>query len=62
LTSAEAEQERGHWYGRDDNIIAEGYTMDGLVPTLSKKACEFIERANRSQPGKPFFLYYDCAQ
>ena len=58
LTSAEAKDKRGQWYGRDDNIIAEGYTMDGLVPTLSKKACEFIERANRTQPGKPFFLYY----
>ena len=58
LTSAEVREKRGQWYGRDDNIIAEGYRMDTLVPTLSNKACEFIERASRTQPGKPFLLYY----
>lgn len=58
LTSAEVETKRGEWYGRDDNIIAEGYTMGGLVPTLSEKACEFVEEATRNHPDKPFFLYY----
>jgi len=58
LSSAEAKDKYGEWYGRDDNIIAEGYTMDRLVPTLSKKACEFVETATRTHPGQPFFLYY----
>ena len=58
ITSAEALKKYGEWYGRDDNIIAEGYTMDQLVPTLSDRACEFVETANRSRPGQPFFLYY----
>ncbi len=58
LTSDEAREKHGEWYGRDDNLIAEGYTMDRLVPTLSDKACEFVETATRTRPGQPFFLYY----
>lgn len=58
FTSEEVRKKRGEWYGRDDNIIAEGFTMDGLVPTFSKKACEFIEMACTKHPDKPFFLYY----
>jgi arylsulfatase A-like enzyme len=58
LSSQEAKEKYGEWFGRDDNIIADGYTMDGLVPTLSKKACDFVEMATRTQPDQPFFLYY----
>lgn len=58
LTSEAALKKYGEWYGRDDNIIAEGYTMDRLVPTLSNKACEFVEKATRTRPDQPFFLYY----
>ena len=58
LSSQQAKEKYGEWYGRDDNIIAEGYTMDRLIPTLSKKACDFVEMATRTQPDKPFFLYY----
>lgn len=58
LTSAQAKKIHGEWFGRDDNIVAEGYTMDRLVPTLSDKACEFVETAARSYPDQPFFLYY----
>jgi arylsulfatase A-like enzyme len=58
LSSQEAKDKYGEWFGRDDNIIAEGYTMDGLVPTLSKKACDFVEMATRTRPDQPFFLYY----
>ena len=58
LSSQEAKEKNGEWYGRDDNIIAEGHTMDRLVPTLSKKACEFVEMATRTRPGQRFFLYY----
>lgn len=58
LTSDEAMEKYGEWYGRDDNIIAEGYTMDQLVPTLSDKACTFVETATRTRPDQPFFLYY----
>ena len=58
LSSPAAKETFGEWYGRDDNIVAEGYTMDRLVPTLSKKACEFVEMATRTRPGQPFFLYY----
>lgn len=58
LSSQQAKDKNGEWFGRDDNIIAKGYTMDGLVPTLSKKACDFVETATRSRPGQPFFLYY----
>lgn len=58
LTSQEAKDQQGEWYGRDDNIVAAGYTMDRLVPTLSNKACEFVETATRTRPDQPFFLYY----
>jgi len=58
LTTEEAKKKHGEWYGRDDNIIAADYTMDRLVPTLSKKACEFVEAATRTRPQQPFFLYY----
>jgi arylsulfatase A-like enzyme len=58
LSSEEARERYGQWYGRDDNIIANGHTMDGLVPTLSNKACDFVEKATRSRPDQPFFLYY----
>jgi arylsulfatase A-like enzyme len=58
LSSLAAKEKNGEWYGRDDNIIANGYTMDRLVPTLSKKACEFVETATRTRPDQPFFLYY----
>ena len=58
LSSQEARTKYGEWFGRDDNIIAEGYAMDRLVPTLSDKACEFVETAVRSRPDQPFFLYY----
>lgn len=58
LTSQQAKARNGEWFGRDDNIIADGYQMDRLVPTLSKKACDFVETATRTQPNKPFFLYY----
>ena len=58
LSSQEAKEKHGEWYGRDDNIVAEGYTMDRLVPTLSNKACEFVETATRTRPDQPFFLYY----
>jgi arylsulfatase A len=58
LSSEEAKSKHGEWYGRDDNIVAEGYTMDRLVPTLSNKACEFVETATRTRPDQPFFLYY----
>ncbi len=58
LSSLEAKEKHGKWFGRDDNIVADGYTMDGLVPTLSKKACEFVEMATRTRPSQPFFLYY----
>ncbi|MEX2580499.1 MAG: arylsulfatase [Verrucomicrobiales bacterium] len=58
LTTEEVMEERGEWYGRDDNIIAEGFTMDGLVPAFSNKACEFVENAVRTRPDQPFFLYY----
>ncbi|MDA7527569.1 arylsulfatase [bacterium] len=58
LSSLEAREKYGQWYGRDDNIIAEGYTMDRLVPILSNKACGFIEKAARDQSDQPFFLYY----
>ena len=58
LSSERAKEKNGEWYGRDDNIVAEGYTMDRLVPTLSDKACEFVENATRTRPGQPFFLYY----
>jgi len=58
LSTKEAKKKYGEWFGRDDNIIAEGYTMDRLVPTLSSQACEFVERATRTRPEKPFFLYY----
>ncbi len=58
LSSAEAVEKYGEWYGRDDNLIAEGYTMDQLVPTLSGKACEFVETATRTRPDQPFLLYY----
>lgn len=58
LTSAQAKAKHGEWYGRDDNIVAENYTMDRLVPTLSNQACEFVETAVRTTPEQPFFLYY----
>lgn len=58
LSSEQAKKKHGEWFGRDDNIIAEGYTMDRLVPTLSDKACEFVETAARTHPDQPFFLYY----
>lgn len=58
LSSQEAREKNGQWYGRDDNIVAEGYSMDGLVPTLSNKACEFVETATRTRPDQSFFLYY----
>jgi arylsulfatase A-like enzyme len=58
LTSEEARTRNGEWYGRDDNIVAEGYTMDRLVPTLSDRACEFVETAVRDRPDQPFFLHY----
>jgi arylsulfatase A len=58
LSSQEAKGKYGEWFGRDDNIVAKGYTMDGLVPTLSKKACDFVETATRTRPDQPFFLYY----
>lgn len=57
LTTAHVKENRGEWYGRDDNIIAEGYTMDGLVPALSAKALEVVEKAARDK-NRPFFLYY----
>lgn len=57
-TTEEIKQKYGEWYGRDDNHIAEGFTMEGLVPILSNKACEFIESACKSKSDKPFFLYY----
>jgi arylsulfatase A-like enzyme len=58
LSSEEAREKNGEWYGRDDNIVATGYTMDRLVPTLSDKACEFVETATRARPDQPFLLYY----
>ncbi|QDT80203.1 Arylsulfatase [Gimesia maris] len=58
LTTDQAKKKHGEWFGRDDNIIAEGYSMDRLVPTLSNKACEFVETAVRTKPDQPFFLYY----
>ncbi len=58
MTSRQAVAAYGEWYGRDDNFIAAGYTMDQLVPTLSDKACEFVEHAVRTRPTQPFFLYY----
>ena len=58
LSSEAAREKYGEWFGRDDNIVAEGYTMDRLVPTLSDKACEFVETATRTRPEQPFFLYY----
>ena len=58
LSSQAAKKRHGEWFGRDDNIVADGYTMDGLVPTLSNKACEFVETATRIRPDQPFFLYY----
>ena len=58
LSSEEAKENNGEWYGRDDNIVADGYTMDRLVSTLSNKACEFVETATRTRPDRPFFLYY----
>ncbi|MBD3675309.1 MAG: arylsulfatase [Planctomycetaceae bacterium] len=58
LTSAQAKAKHGEWYGRDDNIVAEGYNMDRLVPTLSDKACQFVETAVHTKPDQPFFLYY----
>lgn len=58
LSSEQAKNKYGEWYGRDDNIIAEGYSMDRLVPALSSKACEFVETAVRRRPEQPFFLYY----
>ena len=56
LTADQVRRMNGEWYGRDDNIAALDYTMDRLVPTLSDKACEFVEAAARKR--KPFFLYY----
>ena len=58
MTSAQAKAQHGEWFGRDDNIVAADYTMDRLVPTLSNKACEFVESAVRTKPDQPFFLYY----
>jgi arylsulfatase A len=58
LSSQEVHAKHGEWFGRDDNIIAEGYAMDRLVPILSKKACKFVETATRTRPKQPFFLYY----
>ncbi len=58
LSSQAAKEKYGEWYGRDDNIVAAGYTMDRLVPTLSNKACAFVETATRTRPDQPFFLYY----
>lgn len=58
LSSEQAKARYGEWFGRDDNIIAEGHTLDRLVPTLSNKACEFVEMATRIRPVQPFFLYY----
>jgi len=52
FTAEEMKKKRGEWYGRDDNIIAEGYSMDGIMPTLSDKACEFVETATRRRPGQ----------
>lgn len=57
-TTDEIKSLRGEWYGRDDNHIAEGFTLEGLVPAFSKKACDFIETAVRDNSDKPFFLYY----
>ena len=58
FSSQDAREKNGQWYGRDDNIVADGYTMNGLVPTLSNKACDFVETATRTRPDQPFFLYY----
>lgn len=58
LSSQAAKDKYGEWFGRDDNIVADGYTMDRLVPTLSNKACEFVETATRTRSDQPFFLYY----
>jgi arylsulfatase A len=58
FSSQAAKKKHGEWFGRDDNIVADGYTMDRLVPTLSNKACEFVETATRTRPNQPFFLYY----
>ncbi len=57
-SSEEIRKKRGEWYGRDDNNIAEGIYLEDLVPAFSRKACEFIEKAVKSHPEKPFFLYY----
>jgi arylsulfatase A len=57
LTAGAVRARRGEWYGRDDNIIAEGYTMDALVPTLSAKALDVLDRV-AVDPARPFFLYY----
>ena len=58
LSSQQARENNGQWYGRDDNIAAQGYTMDALGPAVSRKACEFVEKATRIRPDQPFFLYY----
>lgn len=58
FSSEQAKEKKGEWYGRDDNIVAEGYTMDRLVPTLSDQACKFVENTTRTRPDQPFFLYY----
>ncbi len=37
---------------------APDFTMEGVLPTLTKKAVEFIESHTAKKSGQPFFLYF----
>ena len=38
--------------------IAPGYVLETVDPTFTQKAVDFIERAAKQEPARPFFLYF----
>ena len=53
-TSDEIRDKNCEWYGRDDNNIAEGYTLEGLVQRFPKKLVNLL-KSTQNTSREPFF-------
>jgi len=39
-------------------VMLEGWKLESVMPTLTKKAVEYVERHTKDPEGRPFFLYF----
>jgi len=57
VTEQPTEEKPKSFFGHA-GMMAKDWRLDGVMPSITKKACEYIERQSLDPADQPFFLYF----